>query len=658
MTSKRVLGAVLAGAVVAGYAGAAAWTAWATPAIEQATGFGEGDGLTRYVLTAGTSSGDLLAALAAVPGVESAQWVDDGLALVAADGLDPERLRAVAGVTDVALSTSVPVLGSVTDPLFPQYGWNLENTGSNAYGSTAVADADVDATTGWDTGTGVGRVVAVIDSGFDSDHPELAGSLWTNPDERCGAADADGNGLPGDCHGWNFYANNADIDNGSLGSHGTSVSGVVGARAGNGSGHAGVAPGVSIMPLVAGGGSTVDIFLCAKAIRYAVDHGADVVNASWGGQISGPPLEALRSAVAYAEAHGVLVVAAAGNDGGNRDTNPVYPASLTEANVVTVGSSTPADTVAAHSGWGATSVDLFAPGTRVAAPWNDGGMRLVDGTSFAAPHVAAAVALYRAVLPTASAAELKQAVLADTDRVAAFAGRSVTGGRLTLARVGDHAGDTVRYAFSSMTAGAGTVTPAIGISTPPGSGRYTVDIGLGMEDGGQIWALAEKPVTLGGVTVATDDAGDARFDLGSFPAFDGTGLSPSMELGAGRYVLTAQLYRDGEPLGRMHAAPLLVSPAGSSTPDGAARDGSTPAPGSTAPAPAGPTPAPSPGGTAPVGPAPAPGGTTPAPGTTAPGGTGPGGTAPDAPAPAPGGTTPAPGTTAPGGTGPGGTAPD
>ncbi|MCF6509882.1 hypothetical protein E9549_21185, partial [Blastococcus sp. MG754426] len=566
MTSKRVLGAVLSGAVVAGYAGAAVWTAWATPAVEVATGFGEGDGLTRYVLTAGASSGDLLAALAAVPGVESAQWVDDGLALVAADGLGPERLRAVPGVADVALSTSVPVLGSVTDPLFPQYGWNLENTGSNAYGQPAVADADVDATTGWDTGTGVGRVVAVIDSGFDSDHPELAGSLWTNPAERCGTADTDGNGLPGDCHGWNFYADDADIDNGSLGSHGTSVSGVVGARAGNGYGSAGVAPGVSIMPLVAGGGSTVDIYLCAKAIRYAVDHGADVINASWGGQLSGPPLEALRSAVAYAEAHGVLVVAAAGNDGGNRDTNPVYPAGLTEPNVVTVGSSTAADTVAAHSGWGATSVDLFAPGTRVAAPWNDGGMRLVDGTSFAAPHVAAAVALYRAVSPAATAAELKQALLADTDRVAAFAGRSVTGGRLSLTRIGDHVGETVRYAFTSMTARPGTVTPAIGISAPAGSGRYTVDIGLGMEDGGEIWALAKKPVTLDGATVATDDAGDARFDLGSFPHFDGIGLAPSMELGAGRYVLTTQLYRDGEPLGRMHAAPLLVSPAGDATP--------------------------------------------------------------------------------------------
>ncbi|NEK86103.1 S8 family serine peptidase [Blastococcus saxobsidens] len=637
MTSKKALGIVLTSAVVAGYAGAAVWSAWATPPVPVATDFGAGDGLTRYVLTADTQSADLLGALEDVPGVASAQWVDTARALVAADGVTAERLAGVPGVTDVELSTSAPLLGTVTDPFFPQYGWNLENTGRNATGQAAVADADVDATTGWDTGTGIGRVVAVVDSGFDSDHPELAGSLWTNPDESCGTTDTDGNGLAGDCHGWNFYANNADIDNGSLGSHGTSVSGVVGARADNGQGSAGVAPGVSIMPLVAGGGSTVDIYLCARAIRYAVDHGADVVNASWGGAFGGHALETLRSAIAYADAHGVLVVAAAGNDGGNRDTNIVYPASLPEPNVVTVGSSTAADTIAGHSGYGAASVDLFAPGTRVPAPWNDGGMRLVDGTSFAAPHVAAAVALYRAVRPTATAAELKAALLADVDPVPAFVGRSVTGGRLTLSRLGDGGSDPVQYAFSSMTSRPGTVRPAIGLSTPGSSGQFSVDIGLGMESGGEIWALADKAVTLDGVTVPTNDEGDARFDLGSRTDFRGIGLAPSVDLGDGRYVLTVQLHRDGEPMGRMHAAPLLVS---------------SPRPAPTGPAPAGPTPGgTTPGSTTPTAPAPRPGTTTPTipDGSTPDGGSTPGGSTPTSPAPG----TPAPGSPTPGAPAPG-----
>ncbi|WP_157944137.1 S8 family serine peptidase, partial [Blastococcus atacamensis] len=578
MTSKRVMGIVLTSAVVAGYAGAAVWSAWAQPSVELVAGYGEGDGLTRYVLTAqpGTAGSDLLTSLDAVPGVASAQWIDGTHALVATDGVAPERLGAVPGIDAVELSPSVPVLGTVTDPYARDYGWNLENTGSNAYQQAAVADADVDATAGWDIGTGHGRVVAVVDTGFDSDHPDLVGSLWTNPRERCGTTDTDGNGLPGDCHGWNFATNSADIDNGSMGTHGTSVSGIVGARANNGVATAGVAPDVTIMPLVIGSGSGVDVVLGAKAIRYAVDNGADVINASWGGQFSGWPLQLLREAVAYAEAHDVLVVAAAGNDSLNRDTSIVYPASLTEPNIVTVGSSTAADTMAAHSAYGAASVDLFAPGELVAVVWNDGGVRVGSGTSYAAPHVAAAVALYRSVMPTASAAELKAALLGDVDPVAAFSGKSVTGGRLTMAGLTD-SGATVRYAFTSMTARPGTVTPTIGISTPGGPGTYTVGVGLGMEQDGEIWALSQKAVTLDGVTVPTDDAGDARFDLVAFS--DGTALSPSMELAEGRYVLTVQLHRDGEPLGRMHAAPLLVS---SSAAPGSPAPG-TPTPGTPLP---------------------------------------------------------------------------
>ncbi|RBY92053.1 hypothetical protein DQ244_06990 [Blastococcus sp. TBT05-19] len=648
MSSKRVMGIVLTSAVVAGYAGAAAWTAWAQPEIEVITGYGEGDGLTRYAVTAEAgAAGDLLAALETVPGVASAQWVDDGIALVAVDGVTPDRLRAVPGIDDVELSPSVPVLGTVTDPYAQAYGYNLENTGSNAYGQSAVADADVDATTGWDTGTGTGRVVAVVDSGFDSDHPDLAGSLWTNPRQPCGSTDTDGNGLAGDCHGWNFYTNSPDVDNGSMGTHGTSVSGVVGARANNGVGSAGVAPDVRIMPLVIGGGSTVDVNLGARAIRYAVDNGADVINASWGGQFSGQPLTNLRDAIAYAAANDVLVIAAAGNDRGlNRDTTVMYPASLTDANIVTVGSSTAADTMAAHSDYGPTSVDLFAPGELLPVPWNDGGFRVGSGTSYAAPHVAAAIALYRAAMPDATAAELKAALLADVEPRPAFAGRSVSGGRLTLAGLADVTGDDVRYAFTSMTARPGTVTPTIGISAPAGSGAHTVDIGLGMEHGGEIWALSQKAVTLDGVTVPTDDAGDARFDLSAFT--DGTALSPSMELAEGRYVLTVQLYRDGEPLGRMHAAPLLVAAAaapGTPTPG-------TPVPGS--PTPGAPAPgAPTPGTPAPGSPVP-PGGAVPGlPGDPTPGGTGPDGAEPGTPAPG----TPEPGTTDPGSPDPGTTDP-
>ncbi|MGY1651255.1 S8 family serine peptidase [Geodermatophilus sp. SYSU D01119] len=566
--SRRTQAAVLVSAVVVGYAGAAAYTALAAPALPVAEDFGPGDGLDRYVVTA--ESGDaaaLLGPLEALDGVATAQRLSDGRALVAADGLGAADLASVDGVSAVEFSPPVPVFGTVTDPYGVQYGWNLENTGTNAYNQAAVADADSDAPDAWDVGTGAGTVVAVVDTGFDSDHEDLAGALWTNPAEPCGTVDADRNGKAGDCHGWNFVTNSADVDNGSQGTHGTNVSGTIGARAGNGRGIAGVAPDATIMPLVIGSGSGVDAYLGAEAIRYAADHGADVVNASWGGQFTGSAYEAVRSAIAYAGSKGVLVVAAAGNDAGNRDTNPVYPASYTEPNLVTVGSSTAADTGTPSSAYGATSVDLFAPGNLVATTWNDGGYRLVGGTSIAAPHVAAALALYRAAMPAATIAELTRALLEDTDPVAAFRGRSVSGGRLSLTGLAERVLDSVDYTFTGMSAPAGVVSPAVAVSGTTAPGTFSVTLGLGMQHEGEVWAVSGAEIGLDGATVTTGDDGLAVFSLGARTSLDGLTLRPSAALGDGRYVLTVQLTRDGAALGGTRAAPLLVGAAAEAGPD-------------------------------------------------------------------------------------------
>src|SRR3954471_3739326 len=552
MFGTRGKAVVLVAAAVAGYAGAAAFSALALPSVEMASDYGPGDGLTRYVLTASAEAVDGLGRL---PGVVNLQRLSDGRSLVATDGLTPADLQRVPGVTGVEVSPSVPVMAAVTDPYWPDYGWNLDNTGSNAYSQTAVADADTDAPDAWPVSTGAPVVVAVVDTGYYSAHPDLQGALWTNPD--CGT-DADGDGRIGDCHGWNFTTNSPDVDNGSFGTHGTSVAGVIAARAGNGEGSAGVAPDVQIMPLVIGSGEGVDVYLGAEAIRYAADHGASVVNASWGGSFDGPALDALESAVGYAASKGVLVVAAAGNDSANRDTSAVYPASLTDSNLITVGAATAADGVSDFSAYGAASVDLFAPGTLVFTTWNDGGYRLVSGTSIAAPQVAAALALYRAVDPTATTDQLRERLLADVAPVPAFVGRSVTGGRLSLAHLGDSS-EAVRYAFTSMTAPAGVVTPHVTVTDPDApAGSYSVRLGLGMEYAREVMALSGAVVTLGGATGTTDDDGLVTFDLGALSALDGLQLTPSVDLSDGRYVLTAQVYLDGQPLGRAHAAPLLV----------------------------------------------------------------------------------------------------
>ncbi|MGY1858496.1 S8 family serine peptidase [Modestobacter sp. SYSU DS0290] len=607
-TGRRLLAA--AAAAVLGFGGAAAIDHLAlADGIEPLADFGpDGDGLSRLVVTAAGRPVDdtELAALQARPGVVSAQRIFDGSVLVATEGLSPADLEGVVADGAVEPSATATVFGTITDPFWAQYGWNLENTGSNAYGQPAVAGADVAAPAGWAAGTGRGLVVAVTDTGLMAGHPDLAGALWTNPDQACNAPDTDGNGLAGDCHGWNFYGANADYTNaGNDNSHGTGVSGLAGARAGNGQGSAGVAPDVTIMPLVIGAGGSVDVTAGAAAIVYAVDQGADVINASWGGPGLSP---ALAKAIDYANAHGVPVVAAAGNDAGDRDVTPVYPANYRAPNVVTVGNSTAADTVSSSSAYGATTVDLFAPGHYVLTTSNTGGYNVISGTSASAPQVAAALALYRAHLPTASAADLKARLLGDTRTVPAFVGKSVSGGRLSLAALGTTVED-VRYSFTGMRTTPGTVAPQVVVDGSTPAGAYSVRFGLGLEHQGEVMAVAGHPVDLGGTVAATDDSGEVAFDLGTRASAGPQVLSPSTELGAGRYVLTVQLYRDGTPAGRRFAAPLLVATA-AATPPSAAPTSSAPtsaAPTSAAPSngPTQPTAAPTSGSTV----APSPGAT-------------------------------------------------
>jgi hypothetical protein len=113
---------------------------------------------------------------------------------------------------------------------------------------------------------------------------------------------------------------------------------------------------------------------------------------------------------------------------------------------------------------------------------------------------------------------------------------------------------------------AGVVTPGITASGEDAAGDYAVTLGLGMAHLGEVWAVADKELTLGGTTLTTDDAGEAQFDLGSASSLAALGLSPSLELGDGRYVLTVQLHKDGENYGRTFAAPLLVGSAAAAGP--------------------------------------------------------------------------------------------
>ncbi len=274
--------------------------------------------------------------------------------------------RSFAGTRACALRSRTPSTAIDTlpnDPLFGQL-WGLNNTGQTVKSSTGSADADIDAPEAWSTTTGSSSVVvAVIDSGVDWHHPDLAANIWTNPGESCAGCasdgiDNDGNGYVDDVHGWDFVNNDNDPfdDNG----HGTHVAGTIGASGSNGVGIAGVNWNVQIMPLKfigANGQGTADD--AVRAILYATRMGAVASNNSWGGEEFS---QALEDAIADADAHGSLFVAAAGNSGKNTDTTPDYPSGFDLPNVITVGATDQNDVRAWFSNYGKQSVDLAAPG--------------------------------------------------------------------------------------------------------------------------------------------------------------------------------------------------------------------------------------------------------------------------------------------------------
>ena len=261
----------------------------------------------------------------------------------------------------------------------------------------------------WERTTGDRKVVvAVIDDGVALDHPDLAPNLWTNPDEVAGnGRDDDGDGYIDDVHGYDFVREMGDPSPPTGGSrwHGTHVAGIIGAAGNNGTGVTGVNWAVSLMALRAlgpAGGRADDL---ARAIDYATDHGARIINASWGG---GGASQAIARAVQRAGEHGVLFVAAAGNAGA--DTLD-FPASLELPTVLSVGATTPLGTRAAFSNRGAL---VEAPGVGILSTTSPGNYERYDGTSMASPHVAGVAALLLAAHPNATLAQVRSAILSST----------------------------------------------------------------------------------------------------------------------------------------------------------------------------------------------------------------------------------------------------
>lgn len=320
--------------------------------------------------------------------------------------------------------------GVPNDPMFANQ-WGLSNTGQDG----GKESADIKALKAWTKTKGSKKVVvAVLDTGVDYTHEDLASNIWHPSannlenyyDDELGEVydengfDATGEGNPMD-------------DNG----HGTHCAGVIGADGDNNIGIAGINWKVEIMPLKfmnkRGNGSTA---AAIQAINYVIarkKQGVNVriISASWGSTQSS---KALEDAIRAAGEEGIIFIAASGNSSDDTDKRPHYPAGYKLPNVVSVAALDRSDKLASFSNYGAKTVHVAAPGAAIVSTWLENSFRDASGTSMATPHVAGIAALILSKEPNISVEKLKERLISAVDPLPDLKNKVISGGRINAAK--------------------------------------------------------------------------------------------------------------------------------------------------------------------------------------------------------------------------------
>ncbi len=347
-----------------------------------------------------------------------------------------EKYSKNKNVEFLSLNYIVNISSIPNDPEFLKL-WGMDNIGQTG----GTPDADIDAPEAWDIQTGSGDViVAVIDTGVDYNHPDLAANIWTNAGEIPGnGIDDDQNGFADDVHGIDTINDDSDPmdDHG----HGTHVAGTIAAVGNNGIGVVGVIginPNVKIMAVkflgADGSGYLSDAI---DAINYAKENGANVMSNSWGG---GGYSDLLKSEITSAIEKGIVFIAAAGNSGSDNDFYPAYPANY--PGVISVAATDHNDQIAYFSSYGRNTVHLGAPGVDIYSTVPYGscslcsptGYNTLSGTSMATPHVSGAIASIISEFPElkGNVAAITARLLGGVDQIPSLSEKTVAGGRLNI----------------------------------------------------------------------------------------------------------------------------------------------------------------------------------------------------------------------------------